>query len=450
MRLIKDLRYNLIKRIFPLLVIFLFILPNLAKTEDKIDNQQEESAFYIKDMDINTLLKALSMKKNVNIVTSPDVSGNISLSLSNVNIEEALTAITKTMGLRWRKEGSIYLVNKGETAEDNDDKEFKSYHINYATLGELQAVITWSFEDVRVMGYERERIMIVEATPKKLLKIDKMIASLDIAPKQALIEAKILEINLNDNTSYGIDWGNTGPAGQKTAFQVNSPGPNFPTDSEASDPTSFFFGIARPSFYVKLSALEKEGAVETLATPRLMVLDGKSADIIIGGKLGYYLNTITEISTVQSVEYLDIGTKLVLSPIITDDGHLLLDISPEVSDGSISDGLPQKTTTAVNTSIMVKTGETVFIGGLIRNSEIKNQNRIPILRHIPWLGEFLFSRTSTQLQRKELIILLTPHIMSANQKAPIGKNVQNKIKKWQTKIEEVEKNQDKKRQDNNK
>ncbi|MGA1870137.1 MAG: hypothetical protein ACMUJM_16495 [bacterium] len=423
------------KKIYFLMIVFLLAFSSLVRAE--------KSSLNIQNMDIHTLIKSLAIKHNVNIVSTPEVKGKVSLNLKDVTLEDILTAIANSMGYRWRREGPLYIISQGQPSYGNDFTEIRSFPINYADLNELIGVVKWSFEKAKLKAYPQERILLIEADKGEFAKIQKVIASLDIPPKQALIEAKVLEINLDDGTTYGIDWGNTYyKAGENDVGSVVSLGPQSTLDTKPSDPSQFSFGYADSSFHVKLNALEKNNAIKTLATPRLMVLDGKSAEIIIGGKLGYYITTTTETSTLQSVEYLDTGTQLKITPKITGNGHILMQIHPEVSTGSISGGLPQKDTTAVTTSIMVKAGETIFIGGLIRTGEIKSINRIPILGHIPLLGPLFFSNATTQIQKKELVILLTPHIVPVDSARSDffqdeshpdeigGMEIEDEVKKW--------------------
>ena len=444
-------RKRITKKMCLFLGLFLLIFTGIcmaeqsSKSNKTSENAGRESVLYIKDMDIFTFLKALSVKHKVNIVSTPGVKGKVSINLRDTNLEDTLTAVTKSMGLSWTKEGSIYVVsNPGKGGKNS--KTVRIFHINYADLKELCKVIQWSFEGIRSTIYSHERILLLEGEPRQFSKIERLIRSLDIPPKQALIEARILEISLNDDKAYGLDWGDTFSQGQRTEGQVNSPGPQFPPNISTTEASAskFFFGVTRPSFYLKLSALEQRGDVKTLATPRLMVLDGKSAEINIGGQKGYHVTTITETTTSQGVEFLNIGTKLKITPQITEEGNIIMNINPEVSDGEISsDGVPSKTSTEVKTSIMVKAGETIFIGGLIRNSEIKRRSHIPVLGRIPLLGKFLFSSISTQMQNKELVVLLTPYLFSANQKIvhrdDVGEgNINEDIERWQKKIEGIE------------
>ena len=214
-----------------LLMIFLLIFPRLTEPEEpkapvkkepalstSIKNKKnptgfpkesikKESVLHIQDMEIQTLLKALAMKNQVNIISTPQVKGKISLNLNNATLEETLTAITKSMGLSWLKEGSVYIVSKGNVKEENDKtiKIVESFQINYADLKALSKIIQWSFPKSKTISYDNKQILLIEAQPQEFPEIKRLIDSLDIPPKQALIEAQILEINLSDDTSFGPD-----------------------------------------------------------------------------------------------------------------------------------------------------------------------------------------------------------------------------------------------------
>ena len=213
--------------------------------QEKIQEKKEEkkeSTFHIQNMEIQTLLKALAMKNQVNIVSTPEVKGRITLNMSNATIEETLTAITKSTGLRWAKEGSVYVVSGGAAKGAQDFKTVKSFQINYADLKELSKIIQWSFAKSRIISYETEQILLIEDQPEEFPKIQKLISSLDIPPKQAFIEAQILEINLSDDTSYGLDWGDTFANTLTTSGQINTPGPQFPENAAGTDPSKIALG----------------------------------------------------------------------------------------------------------------------------------------------------------------------------------------------------------------
>ena len=131
---------------------------------------------------------------------------------------------------------------------------------------------------------------------------------------------------------------------------------------------------------------------------------------MIGGQLGFSVVTTVDNTIIQSVEFLDTGAQLRITPTITGDGYVLMKIHPELSDGVIDEGLPSKNTSQVTTEVLIKDGHSLLIGGLIRERNESTRRGIPLLVRIPLLGA-LFGRTTHSTQRSELITLITPHIL---------------------------------------
>jgi type IV pilus assembly protein PilQ len=303
--------------------------------------------------------------------------------------------------------------------------------LNYADINEVEKVITRLLsESSKTTIYEPENKLIVEDLPHNLSMVKRVLETLDIPPKQVLIETRIMSVRLNDDTSLGIDWDDT-----FSGF-FNSSG-NILTDGFASTTgQGFFFNVINSDFSLFLDALQNKTEVSFLSTPRVLALDNKEANIIIGDKLGYFVTTATEATVLQSVEFLDTGTQLRLIPHITDDGKIIMDIHPEISDGSVINGLPSKNTTEVTTSLMAPDGGTIFIGGLIRDRKEDVYERVPGLGSIPIFGA-LFGKTTNITIRNEIIVLITPHIISAGNTEALEKHTQ--------KVEETAKNLKKER-----
>jgi Flp pilus assembly secretin CpaC len=230
-----------------------------------------------------------------------------------------------------------------------------------------------------------------------------------------LIEAKILEIALGDSVSFGVDWEKTFEAGNY-AGTMSTKSFALPENTEGAQ--GFFLDVFKNNQKLKanLDALESRSDLNVLATPKILAVDGKSAEILIGGRLGYYVVTTTETSTLQNVEFLDTGTQLKITPHISKEGKILMEIHPEVSDGTIDAlGLPSTRTTEVTTSVLAEHGDTIFIGGLIRQAKEKNRKKIPLLGSIPLIGSF-FGRTEDKEAKSEIIILITPYVVSPDEK----------------------------------
>jgi type II secretory pathway component GspD/PulD (secretin) len=160
-----------------------------------------------------------------------------------------------------------------------------------------------------------------------------------------------------------------------------------------------------------IEALESIGETSLVASPSVRVLNKQKAELIIGKRLGYKTQTFNNQQTIENVQFLDVGTKLILRPFATSDGLVRMEIHPEQSSGSIDiNGLPTVETTEVTSNVMVRDGSTVVIGGLIDEQTEEVVDQIPLLGSIPILGN-AFKTTDERLIRSELIVLITPRIV---------------------------------------
>jgi type IV pilus assembly protein PilQ len=381
--------------------------------------EDDRMSLSIQDADIRSVLKGLSIKKKLNIVTSQDVSGKISVNVHDLSLKEVLDAIITINGFSYIQKENIIFVTKGKegAGENFFDEEVRIFRLQYADMDEVEKVTAQLItESAKITLYKPEKTLIVEDVPKNLDSIEKVIKALDVPPRQVLIETRILQVRLNDDNSLGIDWSDSFSDFFGSSGQVSTQG--FTGASQG-----FFFNVMNGDFTLFLEALNNTTEVNTLSSPSLLALDNKEATIIIGEKLGYYVTTATEATVLQSVEFLDTGTQLKLTPHIINDDTVILKIHPEVSDGIVIDGLPSKTTAEVTTSLMAPNGGTIFIGGLIRDRKEDIKNRVPLLGKIPLLGA-LFSKTTNITARTEIVVLITPHIISDANKEILARNNQ--------------------------
>lgn len=274
---------------------------------------------------------------------------------------------------------------------------------------------------------ETNNAIVVFSTPRDYALISDALAKLDVPPLQVMIDASISEVTLNHNLKYGIQWafqagrlGGTLSEGTQTtvtnpatgAVTVVNPGPqqNFPG-------LSFLYQGNNVS--ATLNAMSTVTDVTVLSAPKLVVLNNHTATIEVGDQVpistGSAVSTITNgAPIVNSIEYRDTGIILKITPRVNSGGLVLLDIAQEVSDvrpnttSAISSPTIQQR--KISTSVAVQDGETLALGGLIRNETSKGRASIPLLGNIPVLGH-LFGDTTGGLIRTELVVLLTPHVV---------------------------------------
>lgn len=393
-------------------------------------------SIHIQDTDIREVLDMLSEQGGLNILASNSVQGKVSASLNNVDIDTALAAILKSTGYVARHDGKFIFVGTPAdvvTMEQSVDRiGTRIYRPNYVRAVDLQALIsplltqgvgTISVSAPAAVGIAPDtgntggdsfaggEAVLVRDYEAVLCQVDQVFEEIDKRPMQVAIEAMILSVKLSDKTSIGVDF----------LFLRDQNHIAFATGKPLSDlgQVSFEngglkFGFLDSSLGAFLSALETIGDTNVIATPRLTCLNKHRAEILIGEKLGYLSTTQTETSTTQTVEFLEVGTQLRLRPYISSDGMIRMEVHPELSRGNVElEGnftIPNKVVTEVTTNIMVADGRTVIIGGLMRENLDKTASQVPLLGSAPGIG-FLFRNKTETVERDELIVLITPHIV---------------------------------------
>ncbi len=266
-------------------------------------------------------------------------------------------------------------------------------------------------ETVRLVVDDINNSLIIQATSVDYAYLSETIKKMDVLPRQALIDARLFEVDLEDDKSYGL---NSVLQAKGTATSTLTTGSINSGSLTAQAYTPI--GNAR-EFLATLTAVGTRTKVKTLEAPSVLALDGQTASIMVGSQIPYPAGSFTPSvgGSTTSVEYRDTGINLQVIPHISASGSVTLDLVQEVSapgaDVTIGGGTaPTFTVTSVSTTLTVKDGESVAIAGLIRDGDNTSRTGIPFLSQIPLLGS-LFGQTTKSSHRNELIILITPHVI---------------------------------------
>jgi type IV pilus secretin PilQ/predicted competence protein len=383
------------------------------------------------DTDIRDALSALAMEQEINIATAKEVTGKISIHLYQVTLEKALHAITMAGGFSYHKYGDVYYVYKPKLAQDPemDRLETRIFKLKYADMTKVQDVLS-TLPGIRTIKFhEPSKTIFLEDTPENIKKVETIIASWDTMPKQVMIEAKILEINLTDDMSLGVDWAAVlGDVNVSTSSFSNAVLPQVVPKGESVSPvpetggtagTGLFFNVLTGSgsrvFAAAIDALQQKTKVNTLSTPKVLAIHGQPAKVQVGGQQGYTVTTTNLGVSTETVQFIDTGIVLEIVPYIDDDGNVLLNVKPSVTSAELEEGIPVTRTAFVETWLLAKSGETVLIGGLIQDSLTKTRNEVPCLGNLPLLG-LLFGQRGRTVDKVELVLLITPQIIDMKTK----------------------------------
>ncbi|MDX1947423.1 MAG: hypothetical protein SFU86_18625 [Pirellulaceae bacterium] len=405
----------------------------------------------VQNEDIRQVLALLSkQQEGLNILAGKSVTGTVTASLNNVDFDTALAAILKSTGFVSRREGNILYVGSPadfvEIDQTQDRIVSRVYRPNYIKAADLQSLITPMLtpeigkvtvsapsgvdippDQTKSGGVDFAGIdvVIVRDYEAVLHEVDQLFEEVDIKPKQVAIEAMILSVKLVDQYKFGVNF-DVLKNQNNIRFVAGSPLAGL----SSIDPTTggLKFGFLDSSLATFVSCLETIGDTNVIASPRLTCLNKQRAEIQIGDQLGYISTAVTENSATQTVNFLDTGTLLRIRPHISSDGLVRLEVHPELSTGTVTvqSGftLPNKSVTQVTTNVMCPDGCTVVIGGLIREDLKTNASQIPVLGDLPYFG-WLFRDKTEGVDRVELIVLITPRIVSEPAMAQEGQKYGN-------------------------
>ena len=445
-----------------------------AQIIDKIEFEE--------NFEVQKALAMLGSTCNKNIVPSSNVNGVLAFrSLKNVTFEDAMDAILGEKFIYEQVGELIKVYTKEEyktMKEDPARMVYKVFTLYYITAAEAQNLITplltgGSDAKIQVTSPAEQGIsdgggggsasgasgggslgsggsgdalamhdtIVVFDYPENIEDVGELLDTLDVRPKQVLVEATILSAILTEGMELGVDWnlaagvGLTGVpatddivsvgtisrgttavkpiAGLKDAG-ITSGSPAETSGFAKQGGSGLRLGITTGDIRVFITALESITDATVLATPKIMTVNKQEGSVLIGTRLGYRSSTTIGqggVATEGEVKFLDTGTTLSFRPYIGDDGYIRMDIYPKDSTAVLNvDGVPTENVTQCKTNIIVKDGETIVIGGLFRNTIVTSRNQVPLLGDLPVIGG-LFRGTSDTAQREEVIILLTTHII---------------------------------------
>ncbi|MDH3545953.1 MAG: hypothetical protein OEN22_02575 [Gammaproteobacteria bacterium] len=390
----------------------LIVLSMVIVLSAAADEVEHRISMTMKDADLADVMDMISREQRVNVFVSTDNTDTVSFSLYDMSLPDAIRSIANAAGLAVEHyDGNYYIIDRDAAGRYAPDAltRVRSFELQYISVEQIQALLLPYLSDYGEITVFNDRDMfLVEDTPEFLRRIAVLVKQVDRRPTQILIEAKILEITLTDEDSYGLDW--------IKFFDSDGGGGEFGTQG-LSDPTSpgLFFDLANPDIAATLSALTSQGRVRTLSTPKLLAIEDVESSVIIGDRRGYSVTTTINQVTTESVEFLESGVILRVTPSVDADGQIMMDINPEVSTGVIDPltGIPSQTTTEVTTRMIVPDGKTIFVGGLIKRRVDESKRGVPVIGRIPVLGR-LFSNRQQINTNTETIVLITPTVVSAD------------------------------------
>ncbi len=408
----------------------------------------EKLSLNFQDIDVRSVLQLIADFTNLNLVASDTVQGGITLRLQNVPWDQALDLVLKTKGLDKRKIGNVLLVAPADEIAARERQELESQkqiaelaplrrellQVNYAKAADIAKLfqsVTSAEAKIDERGSitvdERTNNIIAYQTQDRLDELRRIVAQLDIPVRQVMIEARIVEANVDYDKSLGVRWGgsiqnkgnwNTSGVSNGTSTTIGTPGStstNSPFVDMGTVGNTSGIGIAFITDNVlldlELTAMEKTGNGEIVSQPKVVTSDKETAKILKGTEIPYQEASS---SGATSVSFKEASLSLEVTPQITPDNRIIMEVKVTKDEpdylNKVQDVPPIKKN-EVNAKVLVNDGETIVIGGVFSNTQSKVVDKVPFLGDVPYLGR-LFRRDVVSEKKSELLVFLTPRIMN--------------------------------------
>jgi len=407
--------------------------------------------------DIHSIFRLISHVSRLNIVASDDVQGQVTVRMTDVPWDMALAAVLQSKGLGSQRFGNIVRVAPIETIKSEQQAALEAKRaivemqdlsllvipLNYVQAAELEQqveALLSSRGSIQVDVTSNQ--LVIQETEKRLAQIRELIRYLDRQTPQVLIEARIVEANSNFAKAMGVQWGSELDATTRTGYGT---GLFFPSGvgmggAIGRDGTGTFYEPGTDALMVdlgaesansgvafslgsipglvdldaRLSALETDGFGKVISQPRITTLDNKAANISQGQRIPF----LSTSAGGTNVQFIEAELALQVTPHITTDDKIFLavDVTNNRADFSqLVQGNPAIQTKEVSTELLVADGDTTVMGGVFATEHSYSQDRVPGFSKIPLIG-YLFKNSAEALTRNELLVFLTPHIVTRPQR----------------------------------
>ncbi|MBL7033667.1 MAG: hypothetical protein ISR91_05920 [Candidatus Delongbacteria bacterium] len=395
----------------------------------KIDMSAIRVTLDAQDASLPDVLAILAEKSGLNIVTGPEVEqqDKITLHLHDVPADQAINLVVRSVGLAYDIVGNSILVGDPKVLKQEVGVNSYVITLQYADAEEVAKMLADFTESITV-DVSGNRL-IVRTSPKVIAEIEAAVKQVDRPAPQITLEARIIEVNINDEQLLGIDWSklnslttiiaenDVGPGGEPVVVGEASTNTGQLPDQMPFQPIDIkdmgHFSRQLSTFDITLNYMLRNHMAHMLANSSVTTMNNREAEIKVIDLISYVFQAggNTQQITVKQEE---VGVILRITPKINSDGFITTTIIPEVSNivdwkGPNKD-IPQIKKRTATTTIRVRDGESIIIAGLLDRKKTKVLNKVPILGDLPLIG-LLFRSTEDQISQSDLVIEVTPHIL---------------------------------------
>jgi type II secretory pathway component GspD/PulD (secretin) len=358
-----------------------------------------------RDVELADVIRLLGARSGRNVVADGSVKPQrVTLRLKDVTFDEALGTLLTAYGLQTHRDGRIVFVGDaaamnrrfpGETNSGGGPVATESIPLRNLRAGDAVKALRAAVPDGTLLAEERRNAVVVSGSADVHATVRALIRDLDAPGRQVMIEVRVADVQpVNDTTNVGVQFGGMG-YGSGALGQ-------------------FPYALTKGAIAVnaQIDALVQRGRASILAQPRIATLNNREASLLIGEQ--YPVVTVNQQTGFPSVQTIDVGVRLRLTPTIGADGSITAELHPEYSQIiGFNNSFPIVANRKVDATLRVRDGETIVLGGLFQDVDSETITKFPVLGDLPVLGAFFRNRQSTH-NKDEVVFFITPHVLGSD------------------------------------
>ncbi|HTD36018.1 MAG TPA: secretin N-terminal domain-containing protein [Candidatus Limnocylindrales bacterium] len=355
------------------------------------------------DADLADVIRLLGARSGRNVVADGSVKPQrVTLRLKDVTFEEALATLTTAYGLRAHREARVVFVGDAASMlrrfpdDDGGGRATEAIPLRNVRASEAVKSLRAAVPDGTLLAEDRRNAVLVGGADDVRATVRGLLRDLDAPSRQVMIEVRVADVQpINDTTNVGVQFG----------------GPGYGTGALGQFP----YALTKSALTVnaQIDALVQRGRASILAQPRIATLNNREASLLVGEQ--YPVVTVNQQTGFPSVQTIDVGVRLRLTPTIGADGTITADLHPEYSQIiGFNSSFPIVANRKVDATLRVRDGETIVLGGLFQDVDSETVTKFPVLGDLPVLGGFFRNRQTTH-NKDEVVFFITPHVLATEE-----------------------------------
>lgn len=408
-----------------------------------VDYNNGKVSLDVSNGDLENVIKAIAERSDIEIITYGSIRSEVNAKLENAPLTEALALLLGGTRFTFVQKNNVILIGDRNTATPSGQALSKSelIHLRHIKADNIPSILPKDIPASNVRVIKEQNALLISGTSEDIVAAQEFLKTIDIPTPQVRIDAVVVEFKNNVDKEFGIRGGSdsrlvdssynftpfpqTNRYGGSQAFEMGMSGKFIKGVVKDVFNSTGFIGDLPDDFFLMLRALESQDKAKVLAQPSILTLNGNKASIDVSETQYFKIVTGVGENYTSRFQPIKFGIQLDIVPWISQSGQITAEITPNISNSekTNNEGYPNVSTRSITTTVRLNDGETLVLGGLIKNQETEYSYKVPFLGNIPIIGA-LFRHSGKNRIKSNLVVFITPHIVTKEDNVDLDRELE--------------------------